>query len=476
MITQPKKATTRRKPAIADNKTSPVYFLLLHIDNVLCFKEPQELKLSDKNGKPAQWTVILGNNGVGKTTLLRCLAGMEIRETEEINLQNNKLIKSYFPLLFDPSESLSLMWNELDLLEESGAHINALVSFPETLKAIHESKKDSPINFQVASIEVIVNTEAGMATEFDEGIPEDSLKGFICYGYGATRRIGQTSLSERISAEHSASLFSDNATLINAEEWLLQTDYAVKSSSGKMRTRLRKQFNQIIEILKKILPDVENVRISLGKDRDLPRAEFLTPFGWVSLSSLGLGYRTTITWMVDLAVRLFKRYPDSEDPLAEPAIVLVDEIDLHMHPKWQRDIMQFLTDRFPNTQFIVTAHSPLVVQAAQDANIVLLRREGDRVVIDNNPEIIENWRVDQVLTSVFEMPSARPAKIEPLLQRRKEILTKPKLTVSDRAELKELEAKIGTLPTAETSEDIKAMDIIRRAAKLLDRPVTEAVE
>ena len=474
MTNQPKKAITRRKPATSNNKTSPVYFLLLHIDNVLCFKEPQELKLSDKNGKPAQWTVILGNNGVGKTTLLRCLAGMEMRESEEINLQN-KLIKSYFPLLFDPSESL-LMWNELDLLEESDAHINALVSFPETLKAIHESEKDSPINFQVASIQVIVNNETESATEFDEEIPEEALKGFICYGYGATRRIGETSLSERISAENSASLFSDNATLINAEEWLLQTDYAVKSSSGKMRTRLKKQFNQIIEILKKILPDVENVRISLGEDRDLPRAEFLTPYGWVQLSSLGLGYRTTITWMVDLAVRLFKRYPDSEDPLAEPAIVLVDEIDLHMHPKWQRDIMQFLTDRFPNTQFIVTAHSPLVVQAAQDANIVLLRREGDRVVIDNNPEIIDNWRVDQVLTSVFEIPSARPAFLDPMLTRRQEILSKPKLSKADKAELKDLEAKIGALPTAETSEDIKAMDIIRRAAKLLEKSDAEAVE
>jgi predicted ATP-binding protein involved in virulence len=288
--------------------------------------------------------------------------------------------------------------------------------------------------------------------------------------------MGGTSLSDSNNSSHSASLFSDDALLINAEEWLLQTDYAAKSASGKTKTRLRKQFKQIIEILKQILPDIEDIRIDLDEYLARPTAEFLTPFGWVQLSSLGLGYRTTIAWMVDLAVRLFKRYPDSEDPLAEPAIVLVDEIDLHMHPKWQRDIMQFLTDRFPNTQFIVTAHSPLVVQAAQDANIVLLRREGDRVVIDNNPEIIDNWRVDQVLTSVFEMPSARPAKIEPLLQRRKEILTKPKLTASDRAELKELEAQIGTLPTAETSEDIKAMDIIRRAAKLLDKPVAEAVE
>ncbi|MFN9467692.1 MAG: AAA family ATPase, partial [Pseudanabaena sp.] len=267
--------------------------------------------------------------------------------------------------------------------------------------------------------------------------------------------------------------------LINPEEWLLQTDYAVKSASGKTKISLEKQFNHIVEILKQILPDIDNIRISSVDEENLsPKAEFLTPFGWVQLSSLGLGYRTTIAWMVDLAVRLFKRYPDSENPLAEPAIVLVDEIDLHMHPKWQRDIMQFLTDRFPNTQFIVTAHSPLVVQAAQDANVVLLQREGDQVKIINNNdlEIIENWRVDQVLTSVFEIPSARPPQIEKLLAERQEILSKPKISKADKAKLKELEEKIGALPTAENQDDIKAMDIIRRAAKLLEKSGAEAVE
>jgi hypothetical protein len=63
-----------------------------------------------------------------------------------------------------------------------------------------------------------------------------------------------------------------------------------------------------------------------------------------------------------------------------------------------------------------------------------------------------------------------------LLARRQEILTKSKLTKADKAELKELEDKIGTLPTAETSDDIKAMDIIRRAAKLLEKSGAEAVE
>ncbi len=204
------------------------------------------------------------------------------------------------------------------------------------------------------------------------------------------------------------------------------------------------------------------------EDELRPGAKFKTEDGWVHIDDLGLGYRTVIAWMVDLAVRMFRRYPNSSDPLAEPAIVLVDEIDLHLHPRWQRTIMSFLSDRFPNTQFIVTAHSPLVVQAAKDANIVLLRREGDRVIIDNDPTIIENWRVDQVLSSVFELESDRPPHIEPLLKRREEILSQAHLTEADEAELKSLAQQIGSLPTADSPKDIEAMDIIRRAAKLLE--------
>lgn len=473
MTNQPKKATTRRKPAASKKEDPPVYLLSMEVEDLLCFKERQTLNLSNKNGHPAQWTVILGNNGVGKTTLLRCLAGMEMRpEIYEYpivvdGVEQFEEAKEFQPMLWNFYD-FEEIWEEIGIATYTGETIPAIsVSFASNI-TLNSFNTDKNLDIQKDYVSIVIDSELSL--------PSEEFKGATFYGYGATRKMGETSLSDSNTSYHSASLFSDDTLLINAEEWLLQTDYAVKSSSGKTRTRLRKQFKQIIEVLKQILPDVEDICIDLDEYLARPTAKFLTPFGWVRLSSLGLGYRTTIAWMVDLAVRLFKRYPDSEDPLAEPAIVLVDEIDLHMHPKWQRDIMQFLTDRFPNTQFIVTAHSPLVVQAAQDANIVLLRREGDRVVIDNNPEIIENWRVDQVLTSVFEMPSARPAKIEPLLQRRKELLTKPKLTASDRAELKELEAKIGTLPTAETFEDIKAMDIIRRAAKLLDDPVTEAVE
>ena len=78
MTNEPKRAKSRQKPRASANKVPPVYFLSLEVEDVLCFKDRQVLDLSDGNGNPAQWTVILGNNGVGKTTLLRCLAGMEV--------------------------------------------------------------------------------------------------------------------------------------------------------------------------------------------------------------------------------------------------------------------------------------------------------------------------------------------------------------------------------------------------------------
>ena len=281
--------------------------------------------------------------------------------------------------------------------------------------------------------------------------------------------MGKSSLSEQRTDDTTASLFSDDVDLINAEEWLLQADYAA-SKAPKSNKRAAQRRDQVKEILIALLPDVDDVRFSASEEEiGPPIVEFHTPYGWVRLKDLSLGYRTLLTWMVDLASRLFDRYPKSANPLAEPAVVLVDEIDLHLHPRWQRTLMSFLSERFPNTQFIATAHSPLVVQAAQDANIVLLRREGDHVVIDNDVERIKNWRVDQILTSeLFGLESARPPQVSPALEERKKILAKSRLTKADEKRLAELEAQIGDLPTGETPEDLQAMDIIRRAAALLE--------
>jgi hypothetical protein len=131
--------------------------------------------------------------------------------------------------------------------------------------------------------------------------------------------------------------------------------------------------------------------------------------------------------------------------------------------------MSYLSERFVNTQFIVTAHSPLIVQAAENANIVVLKRENEGVVIHQRTQDVQGWRVDQLLASdLFGLEGSRSVKYEDLLDKRRAILGKAKLTPEDKEELQRLELEIGDLPTAETPEDIKAMDIIRRAAKLLE--------
>ena len=88
-------------------------------------------------------------------------------------------------------------------------------------------------------------------------------------------------------------------------------------------------------------------------------------------------------------------------PLAEPAVVLIDEIDLHLHPRWQRMIMKQFSDHFRNVQFVAgTTHSPLMITSMIDVNVAVLKQTeaGDQVAIENEPDVVEGWRFDQTLS------------------------------------------------------------------------------
>ncbi|WP_415879616.1 AAA family ATPase [Methylomonas sp. TEB] len=400
-----------------------VYFLSLSVENVRCFAEKQTLDLSDGSGRPAQWTVILGDNGVGKTTLLEVLANLMLRgdETHDWPRKNAQTFKVNYQLVFD-------------------SQIN-----------------NSDRAFQRQEITVDLNLYEGRA-------PENTR----IYPYSASRRPLKNSA---VRLRDTRSDIPDSPEeLINAEEWLLQIDYIVnRASDPSIEHKYKQRFTLIRETLIDLLPDLKDIRISEPSETiPKPRVEFRTLDGWISLHKMSLGYQTMVAWMVDLAARLFDEYPNSPNPIVEPAVVLIDEIDLHLHPKWQRTIMAYLSERFVNTQFIVTAHSPLIVQAAENANIVVLKREGDSVKIHQHPQDVKGWRIDQLLTSdLFDLPSARSPHYENLLNQRRQILSQAQLTDTDQAKLSELECQIGELPTAETPEDIDAMNIIRRAAELL---------
>ncbi|GAB3638594.1 hypothetical protein GCM10027422_41840 [Hymenobacter arcticus] len=295
----------------------------------------------------------------------------------------------------------------------------------------------------------------------------------ICYGYGAGRTTGNSTLSESpVIVDTCASLFNDRADLLNPEEWFLFADYRMAKDKDPLTTQ---NFNLIKAALLKIMEegevtDLEVAPVQSGGGSPRQGVRFKTPYGWVRLRDMSLGYQTLVVWLTDFADKLFVRYPDSKNPLEEPAIVLIDEIDLHLHPSWQRKLLKSLSEIFVNTQFIATAHSPLVVQAASDveANVVLLKREGDQTIVSQNPVDVRGWRVDQILTSsFFNLETARSVKTEEKLARQAALLNKAKLTAKERRELEALTQELEGQPMGSTSPHAEAEE-----AELL-RQITE---
>ena len=100
----------------------------------------------------------------------------------------------------------------------------------------------------------------------------------------------------------------------------------------------------------------------------------------LALDQLSGGYRIMLALAADLARRMAQGNPHLDDPLQAEAIVLIDEVDLHLHPSWQQRVLTDLARTFPNTQFIVSTHSPQVLTTVEPQHVVHLAREDGRIV------------------------------------------------------------------------------------------------
>ena len=441
-----------------------IYYSSLELENVRCFGGRQILELTDKKGRPAQWTLLLGDNGVGKTTLLQCLAWMR---PVPAGGQNDDEPRAIEPAL--ANEENPVLDSLLRAGDEVSLDLKASLSINQKLGPAKAEKRRQKITTGIS-----IQGKRQKLEDFKQErkkIPRylHSLDMPI-FAYGADRRMGSSNLEKSELLDPLASLFSGSTELYDAEERLLQLDYLAVKKEERHKDRLE----QVKQILSAILPDIsgkDDIKI-LGPKSGVPDEEsgvkFHTPYGWVPLTGLSLGYQTTLAWTVDLAWRLYAQFPESSNPLAEPAIVLIDEIDLHLHPRWQRRIMGDLTKNFPRIQFIATAHSPLMVQAAADANLAVLQEQDGQVVIQNQPKFIESWRVDQILTSELYGVSARSPRIEALTEERDTWLDKLKKSPSEKRRLKKIEEQLRNLPN-EQLEDEETMDFIRQAAALLKR-------
>ncbi|MEC4004832.1 AAA family ATPase [Flavobacterium sp. SUN052] len=456
-----------------------VYFSTLEIENVKSFGEKQILDLKNRDGSISPWTLILGDNGVGKTTLLHCLALMIPVEAPmlktEISVLNGEtekkkqVIVSVKPYMDDLDEANFDFEKLIRIAEDINTKISATLTNGVELK--ERQTEGSGISIAM-EFEKIKGKLEVITPSYDKLDVFESPK---IFAYGANRHVAYKNIDNSELKDPIYNLFSGSGDLYDAEQVLSMLDTASIRLGGKGKAA--DLLFKIKEILVDLLPDIKDIdsiiiNSPINEDGSINEniVEVQTEDGRVKLFNLSLGYLTMLTWIVDLAVHMLWAFPESKEPLKEPAIVLVDEIDLHLHPVWQRMIMKKLTDHFPRAQFICTAHSPIMAQASENQNLAVVKRVNDgEVSIENLPHIVKGWRIGQLLTSeLFDFESDRGPEVDEILDERRKLLEKEKLEPLEQTRLDELNKEIDNIPFGNSEEQDDAMKLLEEFSKKLD--------
>ena len=321
-----------------------------------------------------QFTVLIGDNGSGKSSILDAVSiclGTILNRTKCPFGINGKKSR---PLL--PGEIRKVMMSP-DNIEYTDVLLEGEVRYGErsitwkreqttTAKSLgyRHARELSDIGFQIVEhlteqvdLPVIVyHSTARLAYDLHGRKNEYERTGSRLDGYYACldpRVIKQKFVSWFKTFEDSALKFDKDKTLYYA----------------------------FTEAISSMVPGWQDIKFHWGLDDLVGRQE---DGSWLPLSNLSDGYRSVIRLAADIAYRAIKLNPHlGKDVIRKSqGVVLIDEIDMHLHPKWQRGIVESLKLTFPNMQFIATTHSPFIVQSLKADEVVNL----DGTPIDQHPD------------------------------------------------------------------------------------------
>jgi len=211
------------------------------------------------------------------------------------------------------------------------------------------------------------------------------------------------------------------------------------------------QLEAVRSALTEFLPDFSNLAVR----RSPLQMEVEKNGKLLTVNQLSGGEKILIAMIGDLARRMAIANPDSAKPLEGSGIVLIDEIDLHLHPRWQQMIVPKLLEVFPNCQFIISTHSPHVITHVQPERLFLLEQT-DSGIVARKPNESYGKNVDRVLEDLMGLETTRPDKVASDLHSIFEAIDEGKLEEA-RNQITELMQKIGADP-----ELVKARVLIKR--------------
>lgn len=426
-----------------------VHLNRITVENLRCFARVDVPLTQPEDISKGQWLVLLGGNGMGKTTILRALALALLPEDTARN----------------------------HVYELSGRA--GLVRHATGSQQIHRriAGRVARIHAQDLNVaHVAVSTAYGTATvNIFSDIPREALKTLVppplkplVLGYGCRRGSALGDIRRESNTDYllgTATLFDEDARVIHADTWLRD-----------IRDQNRELFETVCSILSGLLLGVERISVEAG---GITWAEG-PAIGRVPLAGLSDGYLTTLGWLVDVLAR-WMDYARNHDiilgadfPKRMPCVVLIDEIDLHLHPRWQTEVIAKLRNTFPMTTFVATTHNPLTLHGTQPGEVHVIRASED-----GNLEIVQRdlppgVSTDELLTGDwFGLTSTLDAETQRLLQEHFVLLQQGRPEGDpERVRLEEtLRQRLGHF--AATRADQLAQEIVAEQLDSVDQPVTE---
>lgn len=413
-----------------------MYIKRVYLENVRCF-DKFEIDFEDQGSS----ILILGDNGDGKSTILKSIAmglcddtsaSALFREMQGEFVQRDKSI--------DEAKLGSKAIIEIDLTSGGGVvyRIETIITSLKAFERVDQKR------FRLRGKE---------KKELQESdFPWDKI--FVC-GYGpGLRTQGNADIQHYLSVDAIYPLFKYDARLQNPELGIRRIIDAVRGeySTPKAKDDNSRKLLDVIKQLLSVLLDLED-----AKQINLTPTGIKVEGHWgkAELGEMGDGYQATVTWVIDFIswwfldlvakdnLSLLKRKTFGDIK----GIVLIDEIEQHLHPKWQRTVLHKLQQSFPGVQFISTTHSPLVASGSSEIKVHILRAGGHKIVTPYG------WLAEDVYSIMGLTGSSRAPEYEnKILGKYEDLLSKRldgTIKKQDMSELKKLKTELAKLPESD---------------------------
>ena len=205
-------------------------------------------------------------------------------------------------------------------------------------------------------------------------------------------------------------------TMRKAELFMEQLEKSIRTDIEHISNAVRnygRELHFVTRCIEEFIPGYSNLRVTR-----IPRPQMLVNKGEqiISMEQLSDGEKNLIAMVGDIARRLSIANPDSQNPLEGEGVILIDEIDLHLHPSWQRLMIPQMSRMFPNCQFLVTTHSPQIISHTFPDNIFLLKWTEQNKFNYNMAHESYGKNTDRILEDLLDV-DARPAPEKEFIER-----------------------------------------------------------